>query len=145
MSGLIPYILFDGNAAEALTQYQAIFGGKLHLYNYEALGRSDGPGEAIGHGMVIGAVELAGADAAAGEASVTMTGMFFSLLGTADPGTLTQWFDQLADGGTIVDPLQKRPWGDYDGTVTDRFGISWLIGYQMPETSDADGATNAES
>lgn len=138
MSGLIPYILFDGAAAEALTRYQEIFGGTLHLYDYKTLGRTDGPPEAIGHGMLIGDVELAAADAPQGERAIGATGLHFSLLGTKDPGTLTQWFDALAEGGTITDPLQKRAWGDYDGTVIDRFGISWLIGYQPPETTNPD-------
>ena len=40
------------------------------------------------------------------------------------------WFDRLADGGTVLDPLAKRPWGDYDGQVRDRYGLRWLIGFQ---------------
>lgn len=135
MSGLIPYLFFDGTAAEALTRYHEIFGGTLHLYDYQTLGRTDGPPEAIGHGMLIGDVELAAADAATGEPTLAMTGLRFSLLGTKDPGTLTQWFDELAQDGTITDPLQKRAWGDYDGTVVDKFGVSWLIGYQIPESA----------
>ncbi|MGP6203693.1 hypothetical protein [Microbacterium sp.] len=43
---------------------------------------------------------------------------------------LTAWFGALADGGEIVDALQQRPWGDYDGMVRDRYGVRWLIGYQ---------------
>jgi PhnB protein len=54
----------------------------------------------------------------------------FALLGTAEPAVLEHWFAALADGGTVVDPLQKRPWGDHDGQVTDRYGLTWLIGYQ---------------
>ena len=29
-----------------------------------------------------------------------------------------------------VAQLQERPWGAHDGTVTDRFGVTWLIGYE---------------
>ena len=73
---------------------------------------------------------LFAADAAPGEASVSMAGMEFSLLGTASPDELTRWFAALADGGTVLDALQLRPWGDHDGMVKDRFGVAWLIGYQ---------------
>ncbi|HTN55799.1 MAG TPA: VOC family protein [Microbacterium sp.] len=130
MSGLVPYILFPGDAAEALRQYAAIFGGELQSFTYAQVGRTDGPEDAIAHGMLLGGpVELAGADATTGEGSVGMDGMFLSLLGTADAETLTGWFDALAEGGTVIDPLQKRPWGDHDGTLVDRHGIRWLIGY----------------
>ena len=131
MSGLIPYLLFPGDAAEALTRYASIFGGEARLFTYAQAGRTDGPGDAIAHGMLLdGPVEIAGADAADGEGTVSMSGMFFSLLGTADPETLASWFAALAEGGEVIDPLQKRPWGDHDGTVIDRFGVRWLVGHE---------------
>ncbi|BDZ40648.1 VOC family protein [Microbacterium suwonense] len=131
MSGLIPYLLFRGDADEALQHYAAIFGGELQMFTYAQAGRTDGPGDAIAHGMLEnGPVELAGADAADGADSVAMSGMYFSLLGTADAETLTGWFDALAAGGEVIDPLQRRPWGDHDGTLVDRHGVRWLIGYQ---------------
>ncbi|WP_435746834.1 VOC family protein [Microbacterium sp. PMB16] len=133
MSGLMPYLLFPGNAAEALHHYQSVFGGELRVMDYAQAGRHDGPGDAVAHGQLSGLVDLAGADAGADGDAVQMNGMFFSLLGTADAATLTRWFDALADGGRVIDALQKRPWGDFDGTVTDRYGIRWLIGYQSED------------
>ncbi|MGW9627564.1 VOC family protein [Microbacterium sp. NPDC055521] len=130
MTGLIPYLLFPGRAAEALSFYASVFGGETRLFTYAEAGRVDGPGDAIAHGMLDGPVELAGADAAAGESTLEMSGMFFSLLGAAEPATLAAWFDALAEDGRIIDPLQKRPWGDHDGTLVDRFGVPWLIGHQ---------------
>ena len=130
MSGLVPYLFFPGTAAEALTFYQGVFGGELQLFTYDQFGRTDGPGDAIAHGALNGLVEVFGSDASGDEDAVHIVGATFSLLGTADAETLQQWFAALADGGTITDPLQKRPWGDFDGQVTDRYGIRWLIGYQ---------------
>ncbi|WP_448720942.1 VOC family protein [Microbacterium natoriense] len=129
MSGLIPYLLFPGNAAEALNFYQGVFGGELQMLDYAAAGRRDGPGDAIAHGQLSGIVEIAGADAGADDDAVQMGGMFLSLLGTADATILTSWFDQLAAGGRVIDMLQARPWGDFDGTLVDRYGIRWLIGF----------------
>lgn len=130
MSGLVPYLLFPGNASQALHFYRSVFGGELHLLDYAQAGRTDGPGDAVAHGMLLGAVELAGADAGADEDAVEMRGMFLSLLGTADPATLASWFDRLAEGGRVITPLEERPWGDHDGTLLDRFGIRWLVGHQ---------------
>ncbi|QPE03663.1 VOC family protein [Microbacterium schleiferi] len=130
MSGLVPYLHFDGTARNALTFYQSVFGGELELFTYGEFSRTDGPKDAIAHGSLSGLVTLFAADAAPGEASVSMAGMEFSLLGTASPDELTRWFAALADGGTVLDALQLRPWGDHDGMVKDRFGVAWLIGYQ---------------
>jgi PhnB protein len=138
MSGLIPYLLFPGNAAEALEHYRVVFGGDLQLIDYAQAGRHDGPGDAIAHGQLSGRVELAGADAGGDDDAVQMSGMFLSLLGTADAVTLTRWFDQLAAEGRVIDPLQKRSWGDYDGTLIDRYGVRWLIGFQE-EADEPDG------
>ncbi len=55
-----------------------------------------------------------------------------SLLGTAEPDVLRRWFDDLAADGTVVDALQERPWGDWDGVVRDAFGVTWLIGFEGP-------------
>ena len=130
MTGLVPYLFFPGNAREALTFYQSVFGGELGLYAYADLQRADGPPDAIGHGMLNGPVTLFAADAAGDEDAVHIVGARFSLLGTAEPAVLHEWFTALSEGGTAVDPLQQRPWGDIDGQVTDRYGIRWLIGYQ---------------
>ena len=129
MSGLIPYLLFPGTAAEALGHYREVFGGDLQLMDYAQAGRHDGPGDAIAHGQLRGPVELAGADAGADDDAVQMSGMFLSLLGTADAATLTHWFEQLAAGGRVIDALQARPWGDVDGTLVDRYGVRWLVGF----------------
>jgi PhnB protein len=130
MTGLTPYLQFPGQAREALTFYRDVFGGELALHTLSDFGRDDGPADAIAHGMLTGDVSLFASDAGPDERSLRMEGMMFSLLGTAEPAELESWFTALADGGTIIDPLQKRPWGDHDGQVTDRFGITWLIGYQ---------------
>lgn len=129
MTGLTPYLHFPGSARDALAFYQRVFGGELVLNTYADFGRTDGPGESIAHGMLQGRVELFAADAGPGEETLATRGVMFSLLGTAEPTELASWFAALARGGRIVDPLQARPWGDHDGTVVDRFGVTWLIGY----------------
>ena len=61
------YVSFPGTAREALGFYADVFGGELSLYTYEEFSRSDGPPEAIAHGVLNGVVALAGSDAAAGQ------------------------------------------------------------------------------
>jgi PhnB protein len=124
------YISFPGTAREALGFYADTFGGELALHTFEDFGRTDGPADAIAHGVLSGVVALAGSDAAANEKSVRMEGLRLSLLGTAEPAVLHEWFDRLAAGGVVVDPLAPKPWGASDGQVIDRHGLHWLIGYE---------------
>jgi PhnB protein len=124
------YVSFPGTAREALRFYAEVFGGELSLHTYEDFGRTDGPPHAIAHGMLDGVVALAGSDAAAGEKSVRLEGIMLSSLGTAEPAVLHRWFDKLAAGGKVVDPLAPKPWGACDGQVLDRHGLHWLIGYE---------------
>jgi len=88
MTGLTPYLSFPGTARQALTFYQKVFGGKLVLNTLADFGRDDGPADAVAHGMLQGAVELFASDAAAGEPTLHVEGVLFSLLGTAEPSTL---------------------------------------------------------
>jgi PhnB protein len=124
------YISFPGTARVALQFYADVFGGELHLHSYSDFGRTDGPADAVAHGEVDGLVRVAGSDAAEGEPTVHVEGLLLSLLGTAEPATLRRWFDALAEHGEVHDPLQQRPWGAYDGQVSDQFGLRWLVGYE---------------
>lgn len=136
MAGLIPYVHFDGQAREALTFYREVFGGELALNTFGEFGRADGSGEAIAHGVLSGPVDLYGADLAAGAAPPSMTGVMFALLGAARPETLHGWFAALSEGGDVIEPLEARAWGAHDGQVRDRFGVTWLIGYEDDDVRD---------
>jgi PhnB protein len=126
-----PYVHFPGTTREALSFYGDVFGCAVQLHTFEEFHRADGPSGAIAHGYLTGGpVRLFGADVAGDERPLHCEGIMLSLLGTADPSTLRAWFSRLSVGGRIVDDLQRRPWGDSDGQVVDRFGLHWLIGFE---------------
>ena len=131
MTDPTPYLQLPGTARDALTFYGEVFGCKVQLHTYAELNRTDGPADAIAHGYLSeGPVALFAADAAGDEPSFRCEGMMLSLLGTAPPATLREWFTALSDGGRVVDELQTRRWGDTDGQVVDRYGLHWLIGFE---------------
>jgi PhnB protein len=130
MSAPEPYLLFPGTAREALTFYHQVFGGELTLNTFAEFGRDDGPGEAIAHGVLRGSVSLFAADVSGDEEPFQSRGLMFSLLGTSSAAELRRWFRGLAEGGTIREDLQLRPWGATDGQVVDRNGIRWLVGFE---------------
>jgi uncharacterized glyoxalase superfamily protein PhnB len=133
----ILYLTFPGHAREALEFYASVFGGELQLHTYEAFSRTDGPADAIAHGELRdGPVSLFGSDAAPDDVPMRLEGVSLSLLGTAAPGVLHAWFDSLAEGGMVIDPLGPKAWGASDGEVLDRFGLRWLIGYELSTPTD---------
>ena len=121
MTGVVPYLLFDGEARAALAYYAEVFGGEH--WSSDAEGR-------IGHGEVRGPVRLFVADTEPGRPAWRLEGGFLALLGAAAPEVLARWFAALAEGGAVLAPLEPQPWGDHEGRVTDRFGVTWLIGWE---------------
>jgi PhnB protein len=126
-----PYLQLPGTARDALTFYGEVFGCRVQLHTFAEFQRTDGPADAIAHGYLAeGPVTLFAADVAGDERPFRCEGMMLSLLGTAPPATLREWFSNLAAGGRVLDELQPRPWGASDGQVIDQFGLHWLIGFE---------------
>jgi PhnB protein len=47
---------------------------------------------------------------------------------SGDDGDLLRgYFEKLSEGGQVTMPLKKQMWGDEFGSLTDRFGVSWLV------------------
>jgi PhnB protein len=131
VTGPTPYIHFRGQARDALTFYASVFGGATQLHSFAEFSRTDGPADAIAHGYLVNSpVSLYAADVGGEEPAFHAEGLMLSLLGTSEPATLRQWFARLSEGGEVVDDLQHRPWGAFDGQVIDRYGLHWLIGFE---------------
>jgi PhnB protein len=131
MTAPTPYLHFRGEARSALDHYADVFGCGVERHTFADFERADGPADAIAHGYLVdGPVSLFAADVTGNEPAFRSEGLMLALLGAADPATLRRWFSGLADGGRVVEDLQKRPWGASDGQVIDRFGVHWLIGFE---------------
>ena len=53
-------------------------------------------------------------------------------LHTEDMAQAKSWFDQLSAGGKVGMPLAETFWSPSFGTLTDRFGIPWMINTVPP-------------
>lgn len=127
------YISFNGNAKEAMEFYKSIFGGEIFSDTFESFASSEMPvadedKQKIMHAYVKGdnGIELMGADTPTGMtynegARITLT------LNGDDDAALRGYWDKLAEGGTITVPLEKAPWGDVFGMLTDKFGVNWMV------------------
>lgn len=127
---LNPYIGFRDNARQAMEFYQSVFGGELQLSTFADLGAGDDPAEAakIMHGQLEAenGLVLMAADTPNNMEYSPGGSVSISLSGDDEP-TLRGYWEKLADGGTVTEPLQTAPWGDAFGMCTDRFGVAWLV------------------
>jgi PhnB protein len=129
-SNLNPYLSFRDGAREAMEFYQTAFGGKLEMQTFKDFHASQDPGEdnKIMHAMLTadnGIIFMA-SDTPNGMEYRQGTNMSMSLSGDNEP-ELKGYYEKLSAGGTIGMPLEKAPWGDMFGMLTDKFGVAWMV------------------
>ena len=129
-SRLNPYLSFRDNAREAMEFYRSVFGGTLEMNTFAEFGASEDPSEVdkIMHAMLEAdnGITFMAADTPNSMEHRPGTTMSMSLSGD-DDAELSGYFDKLAAGGTVREPLTTAPWGDKFGMLTDRFGIDWMV------------------
>ncbi|PZF10468.1 VOC family protein [Curtobacterium sp. MCLR17_034] len=127
---LNPYLGFRSGAREALEFYHSVFGGTLTIGTFGEAGMSQDPADAdkVMHGQLDGdqSLLLMASDAPSGMPTPAESSISLSLSGD-DHELLTRWWNGLAQGATIIEPLTTAPWGDTFGMLTDRHGVSWLV------------------
>lgn len=129
-SSLNPYLSFRDNAREAMEFYHTVFGGKLDMQTFKEFHASQDPAEddKIMHAMLTadnGIVFMA-SDTPNNMEYHPGSNISMSLSGD-NAEELTGYYEKLSAGGTIGMPLEKAPWGDTFGMLTDKFGIPWLV------------------
>jgi PhnB protein len=129
-SRLNPYLSFRDNAREAMEFYQTVFGGSLDMTTFKEYEVSQDPAEdqKIMHAMLQApnGMVLMGADTPSGLEYRPGNTISVSLSGD-DEAELRGYYEKLKAGGTERMPLEKAPWGDSFGMLTDRFGVNWLV------------------
>lgn len=129
-TNLNPYLGFRDNAKEAMTFYQSVFGGDLTTSTFGEYHASEDPAEQdkLMHAQLIApnGLILMGADTPNSLELATGSNISISLSGE-DEAELRGYFDKLLEGGQLGVPLEKAPWGDTFGMLTDKYGVSWLV------------------
>jgi PhnB protein len=127
---LNPYLNFQDQTRDAMTFYQRVFGGELRMSSFKEFQASEDPSDddKIMHAQLEGenGIVFMAADTPSSMEYRPGTNFSMSLSGE-DENVLRGYFDKLADGGQVMMPLEKAPWGDTFGMLTDRFGVSWLV------------------
>lgn len=137
MTTLNPYLSFRGTAREAMGFYQSVFGGELLLSTFRDFGAEVDPDELdlVMHAQLTGdaGVVFMASDTPRHMDHQDGGGFSMSLSGpNEDEAQLTGYFDRLAEGGTVQQPLTVAPWGDSFGMLQDRFGVAWMVNIAAP-------------
>jgi PhnB protein len=125
-----PYIHFTGTCAQAMTAYQAIFGGTLQLTRYGEA--PDATPEAKASDLIMHAAltlngrMLLASDFPPGFPGERQQAVTISHIApTTEEGA--RLYDMLVEGGVQVMPYAPTFWSDGFGMLKDRFGTHWMI------------------
>jgi PhnB protein len=127
---LNPYLSFKDNTREAMESYQTVFGGKLVMSTFKEFHASQDASEdnLIMHSVLEtdNGITFMASDTPARMEYKVGTNYSMSLSGD-NAAELTGYFEKLLAGGNVSMPLEKAPWGDTFGMLTDKFGVPWLV------------------
>jgi PhnB protein len=140
------HLNFRGDARAALEFYRSVFGGETAVTTYADFGMpADAPGAdrvvfgqlATADGLRLLAYDIPGqtggsagsAGSTRRENGVTITDQLFFV--SVEGGSLEEvrgYWDRLAEGARIVEPLAASAWSAGFGMLTDGFGVTWILG-----------------
>lgn len=129
-----PFLLFDGNCAEAMTFYHECLGGELTLTRLGDTPMKDAlPPEKhdsiINAHLVSGDIDISATDWMASPDFDPVLGNTFAIFVTGGSfDELDKVFQKLKDGdkSECVQELHEMPFGLY-GQFYDKFGIQWIF------------------
>ena len=134
MEAIVPYLMFNGNAAEALAFYTKAFDGKT-LFQ-QSFGESpmgnDTPDDyksKIMHATFqAGDLTFMVSDNMPGHQVSGGTNLSLSL-NFKTVVDIDKIFAALSEGAKVTMPLQDTFWGAKFGMLTDKFGINWMFNH----------------
>ena len=129
-STLNPYISFKDNTREAMEFYKSVFGGTLAVSTFGEYQASQDPEEAnkVMHSTLEAAngITFMASDTPAVMEYKPGATIRMSLSGDNET-ELSGYWAKLSEGGQVSLPLEKAPWGDTFGMLSDKYGVEWMI------------------
>ena len=130
MQKIIPFLWFDKQAEEAVNYYVSIFNntqvGAIKRYPEGPL---EGPMAGLEGKVLTATFELEGQTFMAldGGPYFTFNPAVSFMVSCSTADEVTELFTKLADGGSILMPLQKYDFSEMYGWCNDKYGVSWQI------------------
>lgn len=139
MAHINPYINFNGNTEEAFNFYQSIFGGEFtkiirmkDMSSVEFPVAENDANKIMHIGLKIGENILMGNDVPEFLGTVNENENRSKIcVNSESREEADQLFNGLSAGGTVEYPLGDSPWGTYFGMLRDKYGIEWMIEFEV--------------
>lgn len=137
---IIPYLTFKGNCEEALNTYIKAFGGEILYISYWSENTSDMTdqiGKVMHVEFLLGNTRMAASDSF-DSAEVNTDIKLLIHMNSMEEALRT--VTVLAEGGTLLSPLEPHPEPDDAGCgsiAKDRYGYTWIITCPNPAKQQA--------
>ena len=135
MLGVKPYISFNGNCEEAVNFYKDALGAELLFI--QKVGDSPmkdmGPADAVMHSTLkIGDTHVMASDNMG--RPMTIGNNISLAIGSDDIEAAQGMFDRMAEGGSVIMPMQETYWAAAFGMLTDKYGVNWMFNCEKTGT-----------
>lgn len=133
-TSLVVYLSFAGDAREAMTFYQEVFGGELSISTFADFGMTDAPADGVMHSELrADGFTVMGADGFGEPADDRARSRMHAAFMSDEHERVHAFYDRFVErGAQVVMPLQKQVWGDLYGEVTDPWGVAWMFNIAAP-------------
>ena len=141
MVSINPHINFNGNAEEAFNFYKSVFGGEFSkIMRFKELASDDFPVPDHEANKIMHIALPIGN-------SILMANDVPEILGRTNENEnrskiviaaeskdeADKLFNGLSVGGQIEMPISESPWGKYFGMFRDKYGIEWMIDFDLTQ------------
>ncbi|KIG15090.1 putative DNA binding 3-demethylubiquinone-9 3-methyltransferase protein [Enhygromyxa salina] len=130
------HLNFRGDARDALTFYQSVFGGELTLVTYADAHAAREPSEAnqVMWGQVAaenGFSVMAYDVPSSLPFSQGENAFFVSVRGDSEAEIQAYW-NKLSEGASVIQAIGPSGWAKIYGMLKDRFGVVWVLDVLAP-------------
>jgi PhnB protein len=145
-----PYLFFNGRCEEAIEFYKKALGAELRFLMRFGDSPDDMPRDMLPPGfenkVMHSELLIADSIVMASDGMTTEQAPFRGVELTLVAGSnaeAARWFKALSDGGEVKMPLGKSFFAESFGTLSDRFGVQWMVIYSEEEQAELSQAKTA--
>jgi len=137
---LNPYLIFAGNAEEALNFYKEALNGEITMlsrYSDSPMPTDEDQKNKLMHSRLVFDGNLVMiSDGMKGDQALTSGNVQLSVE-VESIERINEVFEKMSEGGKVSLPLQDMFWGARFGMLQDKFGVNWMFNHELkPPTQE---------